>query len=99
LKGEALATVMLSKWPEPFGLVAIESLALGTPLIASRAGALPEIVVDGKDGFVVDDAAAGAAAVKLVAGLDRARIRQRALERFAAVRMLDDYERVFAGIA
>jgi glycosyltransferase involved in cell wall biosynthesis len=96
LMGEALATVMLSKWPEPFGLVAIESLALGTPLIASRSGALPEIVVDGSDGFVVDDPSSGAAAVARVAGLDRARIRQRTLERFAAARMIDDYERVFA---
>ena len=95
LVGASLATVMLSRWPEPFGLVAIESLATGTPVIASRRGALPEIVVDGVDGFVVDDAAAGAAAVDRVAGLDRARIRQRALERFSAARMLDDYEDVY----
>jgi len=95
LMGGARATVMLSNWPEPFGLVAIESLALGTPLIASRSGALPEIVVDGIDGFVVDDAAAGATAVSRVEHLDRARIRQRTLERFAAARMLDDYEDVY----
>jgi len=95
LVGASLATVMLSRWPEPFGLVAIESLATGTPVIASRRGALPEIVVDGVDGFVVDDAAAGAAAVERVAGLDRPRIRERAIERFGAARMLDDYEDVF----
>jgi len=95
LMGEALATVMLSRWPEPFGLVAIESLAVGTPVIAARSGALPEIVVDGVDGFVVDDPAAGAAAVDRLARLDRARIRARAIERFSAARMLDDYERVF----
>jgi glycosyltransferase involved in cell wall biosynthesis len=98
LMGEALATVMLSTWPEPFGLVAIESMALGTPLIASRAGALPEIVVDGVDGFVVDDVAAGGAAVARVARLDRARIRQRTLTRFAAARMIDDYERLFVDV-
>src|SRR4051794_29093088 len=95
LVGASLATVMLSRWPEPFGLVAIESLATGTPVIASRRGALPEIVVDGVDGFVVDDAAAGAAAVERVPQLDRARIRQRALERFGAARMLDEYEDVY----
>jgi glycosyltransferase involved in cell wall biosynthesis len=98
LMGDALATVMLSKWPEPFGLVAIESLAVGTPVIALRSGALPEIVIDGVDGFIVDDAAGGAARVPDVRRLDRARIRQRTLERFAAARMLDDYERVFAEV-
>jgi len=99
LIGGALATVMLSRWPEPFGLVAIESLASGTPVIASRSGALPEIVIDGVDGFVVDDVAAAVAAVEHVAHLDRARIRQRALERFSAGRMLDDYERVYRTVA
>ena len=95
LFGGALATVMLSRWPEPFGLVAIESLAAGTPVIAARSGALPEIVIDGKDGFVVDDVAAGAAAVDLVSGLDRARIRASALERFSAARMVDNYVAVY----
>src|SRR4051812_33927550 len=95
LVGASLATIMLSRWPEPFGLVAIESLATGTPVIASRRGALPEIVVDGVDGFVVDDAASGAAAVERIAQLDRARVRQRALERFGAARMLDEYEAVY----
>ena len=51
----ALATVMLGPWPEPFGLVAIESMATGTPVIARRAGALPEIVEEGRTGFLVDD--------------------------------------------
>jgi glycosyltransferase involved in cell wall biosynthesis len=98
LVGNALATVMLSKWPEPFGLVAIESLATGTPVIASRSGALPELIADGIDGFVVDDSAAGAAVVDRVGQLDRARIRQRAIERFSAARMLEGYERVFAAV-
>src|SRR5512138_2051057 len=51
----ARATLMLGAWPEPFGLVAIESLATGTPVIARRAGALTEIVEHGVDGFLVDD--------------------------------------------
>ena len=95
LFGGALATIMLSRWPEPFGLVAIESLAAGTPVIAARSGALPEIVIDGSDGYVVDDIDAGAAAVDLVSGLDRARIRASALERFSAARMVDNYVAVY----
>jgi len=98
LFGNALATIMLSKWPEPFGLVAIESLAAGTPVIAARSGALPEIVLDGTDGFVVDDVDAGAASVERAARLDRARIRARALERFSAARMIDDYVSVYESL-
>ena len=91
----ALATLMLGAWPEPFGLVAIESLATGTPVIARRAGALPEIVEHGVDGFLVDDAREAERAVRLVAGLDRTVIRRRALERFGAELMIDAYERVY----
>ena len=68
----ALATLMLGAWPEPFGLVAIESLATGTPVIARRAGALPEIVAHGVDGFLVDDLDEARLAVRCVRDLDRA---------------------------
>ena len=95
LLGDAAATIMLSRWPEPFGLVAIESLAVGTPVIAQRSGALPEIVVDGMDGFVVDGPAEAAAAADRVAELDRSAIRQRALNRFSAQRMVDEYETTY----
>jgi glycosyltransferase involved in cell wall biosynthesis len=91
----ALATLMLGAWPEPFGLVAIESLAAGTPVIARRAGALPEIVEHGVDGFLVDDLSEARLAVTLVAGLDRARIRERAIARFDVERMVSDYERLY----
>jgi glycosyltransferase involved in cell wall biosynthesis len=91
----ARATIMLGAWPEPFGLVAIESLAVGTPVIAQRSGALPEIVVDGMDGFVVDGPAEAAAAADRVAELDRSAIRQRALNRFSAQRMVDEYETTY----
>ena len=60
----ALATVMLGRWPEPFGLVAIESMATGTPVIARRAGALVETVIHGETGFVVDDVGEAALAVE-----------------------------------
>ena len=92
----ALATVMLGPWPEPFGLVAIESMATGTPVIARRAGALTETVEHGTTGFLVDDLVEAALAVRQVGSLDRAAIRRRALERFSPDRMVDAYERVYA---
>lgn len=93
-----LATLMLGAWPEPFGLVAIESLATGTPVIARRAGALPEIIEHGVDGFLVDDLAEAQLALRRVHELDRALIRQRALTRFSAARMADEYERVYRSL-
>jgi glycosyltransferase involved in cell wall biosynthesis len=94
----ALATLMLGAWPEPFGLVAIESMATGTPVIARRAGALPEIIEHGRTGFLVDDMQEAALAIERAADLNRRQIRQRALGRFSVERMLDDYERVFDGL-
>jgi glycosyltransferase involved in cell wall biosynthesis len=91
----ARATLMLSRWPEPFGLVAIESLATGTPVVAARSGALPEIVEHGVDGFIVESTADAVRALAMVDGLDRAAIRARALARFSEGRMLDRYETVY----
>ena len=98
LYASALATLMLGGWPEPFGLVAIESLAAGTPVIARRAGALPEIVEHGIDGYLVDDVTEAEHAVRLLPRLDRARIRRRAVERFSAARMADRYEAVYRDV-
>lgn len=89
------ATLMPGDWPEPFGLVAIESLGCGTPVIARPVGALPEIVREGVDGWFGDDAATLAARVDDVARLDRVAIRQSVLERFSASRMADGYLRVY----
>ena len=75
----ALATVMLGGWPEPFGLVAIESMATGTPVIARRAGALIETVIHGETGFIVDDVDEAVLAVERVAELDRRRSASSAL--------------------
>src|SRR5437773_790699 len=83
----ALATVMLGAWPEPFGLVAIESMAAGTPVIARRAGALTETIEHGVDGFLVDDLTEAELAVSRVRALKRARIRKRAVTRFSPARM------------
>jgi glycosyltransferase involved in cell wall biosynthesis len=94
----ALATVMLGAWPEPFGLVAIESMATGTPVIARRAGALPEIVQHGQSGFLVDDLQEATLAVGRAGLVDRSVVRQTAIERFSTDRMLDDYERVYRAL-
>jgi glycosyltransferase involved in cell wall biosynthesis len=91
----ALATVMLGAWPEPFGLVAIESLATGTPVIARRAGALTETIEHGVDGFLVDDLDEAALAIARVGELDRVAIRRRAVERFSPERMVDEYEAIY----
>jgi len=95
----ALATVLLGAWPEPFGLVAIESMATGTPVIARRAGALPEIVDHGLTGFLVDDLHEARFAVREVAALDRATVRRTVLERFSVKRMVDEYEAVYRRLA
>jgi glycosyltransferase involved in cell wall biosynthesis len=99
LFAESYATLMPGAWPEPFGLVSIESLACGTPVLARRVGALPEIIRDGVDGFFGDDAAALAFYADRLAGLDRRAIRERVVERFSAVRMTDRYEELYARMA
>jgi glycosyltransferase involved in cell wall biosynthesis len=94
----ARATLMLGRWPEPFGLVAIESLATGTPVIARRAGALPEIVRDGVDGIIVGPDDDPIDALARVATLDRTAIREDVLRRFSADRMTDDYESIYRAL-
>jgi glycosyltransferase involved in cell wall biosynthesis len=95
LYARARATLMLGAWPEPFGLVAIESMACGTPVIARRAGALPEILRHGTDGYLVDDVVEAELAVAMVDRLDRSGIRASAIERFSAARMTDAYEKIY----
>jgi len=91
----AVATLMLGQWPEPFGLVAIESMATGTPVIARRAGALTETIEHGVTGFLVDDESEAGLAIDLARELDRGLVRQRAVERFSPARMADAYEAVY----
>jgi glycosyltransferase involved in cell wall biosynthesis len=78
-------------WPEPFGLVMIEAMANGTPIIAFRRGSIPEIVDEGVTGFVVDSVDAAAAAIPRAATLDRNAVRHRFEERFSVERMARDY--------
>ncbi len=98
LFADSFASLMPGSWPEPFGLVAIEALATGTPVIARRIGALPEIIRDGIDGFFGDDVTAMAFSVDRVTGLDREAIRASVLERFSVERMTDGYEAVYAAL-
>ncbi len=98
LVADSYALIMPGAWPEPFGLVAIEALACGTPVIGRRVGALPEIVRQGVDGFLADDAEQMAFLVERVAELDRAAIRTDVRDRFSACRMVDGYEDVYARV-
>jgi len=83
-------------WDEPFGLVMIEALASGTPVIGFRRASVPEIVDDGVTGFVVDDAAGMAAAVGRLREIDRRVCRNEAERRFSVSRMVDDYVNHYA---
>ena len=89
--GDAVALLFPIDWPEPFGLVLIEAMANGTPVIAFGRGSVPEIIEDGVTGFIVDDVDAAAAAAPLAKQLDRRAIRKRFEERFTAERMTRDY--------
>jgi glycosyltransferase involved in cell wall biosynthesis len=95
LLAESYAALMPGSWPEPFGLTAIEALATGTPVLARRVGALPEIIRDGVDGFFGDDPTEIAYYVAQVESLDRRAIRASVVDRFSAARMADGYEAVY----
>ena len=99
LLGNALALVFPIDWPEPFGLVMIEAMACGTPVVAWPHGAVPEVLADGKTGFIVDSIADAAAAVERCRDLDRAACRRRFEERFSARRMARDYAAVYRRLA
>jgi glycosyltransferase involved in cell wall biosynthesis len=91
----ALATLMLGAWPEPFGLVAVESMVAGTPVIGRRAGGLTETIRHGETGFLVDDLLEAKTAVERARSLDRLAIRKYALETFSPARMVERYEDVY----
>jgi glycosyltransferase involved in cell wall biosynthesis len=87
----AAALLFPIDWPEPFGLVMIEAMACGTPIIAFRRGAVPEVIEDGVSGWIVDDEAAAVAAVRRVRELDRRRVREAFERRFTVSMMADKY--------
>jgi glycosyltransferase involved in cell wall biosynthesis len=82
-------------WPEPFGLVMIEALATGTPVIALRQGSVPEVIDDGRTGFVLDDFDDFVAAIDRVGEIDPAVCRGEVERRFSVERMIGDYEAIY----
>ena len=86
-----------SDWPEPFGLVMIESLAAGTPVIALRRGSVPEVLVDGVTGFICDDVDEMVAAVDRLDEIDPDACRAAALD-FSAERMCRRYLDAYASL-
>jgi glycosyltransferase involved in cell wall biosynthesis len=93
--GNAYALLFPIDWPEPFGLVMIEALACGTPVVAWRCGSVPEVILDGVSGFVVDSIPDAVDAVGRVAGLSRKACREDFERRFVAARMARDYLTVY----
>ena len=94
----AIALLVPIDWPEPFGLVMIEAMACGTPIIAFNRGSVPEIVDDGVTGFVVEDINGAIGAVDRLGHLSREKIRRRFEERFTARRMAQDYLSVYRSL-
>jgi len=93
--GNATALVCPYDWPEPFGLVLIEALACGTPILAYRRGSIPEIIEDGVTGFISEGLDEMTAAVQRIPEIDRRRCRKTFEQRFSAERMAQDYIRVY----
>jgi glycosyltransferase involved in cell wall biosynthesis len=82
-------------WPEPFGLVMIEAMACGTPVVAYNCGSVPEVIDHGLTGFIVPDEDAAVSAISRLGELDRGAIRRRFDQRFTARRMAADYVNVY----
>jgi glycosyltransferase involved in cell wall biosynthesis len=93
--GEATALLFPIDWPEPFGLVMIEAMACGTPVIAFNRGSVSEIIDDGVTGYIVETVEEAAAATELVSRLDRSRIRASFERRFSAEAMAESYEAAY----
>ena len=94
----AIALLAPIEWPEPFGLVQIEAMACGTPVIAFNRGAVPEVIEDGLTGFIVEDETSAVGAVYRLGDLSRRQIRRRFKERFTARRMAQDYLAVYRSL-
>jgi glycosyltransferase involved in cell wall biosynthesis len=91
----ALALIVPIDWPEPFGLVMIEAMACGAPVVAFNRGSVSEVIEDGVTGFVVEDETSAVGALRHLSRLSRPAIRKRFEERFSARRMAKDYLAVY----
>jgi glycosyltransferase involved in cell wall biosynthesis len=89
--GHALGLLFPIDWPEPFGLAMIEAMSCGTPVLAWRCGAVPEVVDHGETGFIVDSLDEALELLPRLARLDRARVRRRFEARFSVSRMAEQY--------
>ena len=96
--GEARALLFPVDWPEPFGIVMIEAMACGTPVLAFRRGSVPEIIDNGVTGLIVDTEEEAVRALPQVLSLDRRAVRRRFEERFSAARMATDYIQVYRSL-
>ena len=97
--GNAYALLFPIDWPEPFGLVMIEAMACGTPVVAYACGSVPEVMDDGVTGFVVNDIEKAVEATRRVCDLSRAKCREAFEKRFTASRMANDYINVYTRLA
>jgi glycosyltransferase involved in cell wall biosynthesis len=93
--GDAAALLFPVDWPEPFGLVMIEAMACGTPVLAFRSGSVPEVIEDGVTGKVVDSEEEAIAALPAILSYDRRVVRQQFEKRFTATRMAKDYVKTY----
>jgi glycosyltransferase involved in cell wall biosynthesis len=93
--GGAAALLFPVDWPEPFGLVMIEAMACGTPVVAFRCGSVPEVMRDGVSGYVVDDLDEAVRATQCALSLPRARCRAYFEERFCVARMAEEYLEIY----
>jgi glycosyltransferase involved in cell wall biosynthesis len=96
--GKAAALLFPIDWEEPFGLVVIEAMACGTPVVAFRRGSVPELLEPGVTGFIVDTVEEAIDAVRRIPAFDRARVRAEFERRFTARRMAEDYLAVYRAV-
>jgi len=98
LYSHAAAFLMPIDWEEPFGLVMVESMMSGTPVVAFNRGSIPEVVADGESGYITNNSEEMIAAVKNLEGFDRKNVRKIAIDKFGKSKMIDSYIKVYQDI-